>query len=223
MSSMKTFSAVAIILCLVVLAYSGGALAGGAEGRKVFEAQKCGSCHFTVGPAQEKTIKDQMAKKGPELWYAGSKFKPGFLALWLRAPKPIRPLQYNSLTKKNAGDHQRLAAREAGDVAAYLMSLTSAAVLPSGIQPGDNQRGKRVFITRFACYGCHEVTTKGAVVGGLSGPSLVAASERLNVDWVYAYLMNPKVFKPVKDMPNYVGIMDELLMADLASYVAGLE
>lgn len=220
---MKAFSAVTFILCLAVCAHSGSASAGSAEGKKVFEAQKCGSCHQAAGPAQEKTIKDQMAKKGPELWYAGSKFKPGFLALWLRSPKPIRPLQYNSLTKKNAGDHRKLAAREAEDVAAYLMSLTSAAVLPSGIRPGDNPRGKRVFITRFACYGCHEVTTRGTVVGGLSGPTLVAAAERLNVDWVYAYLMNPKVFKPVKDMPNYAGIMDELLMADLASYVAGLE
>ncbi|MBI5561832.1 MAG: c-type cytochrome [Deltaproteobacteria bacterium] len=218
MKALFAFAAAALIA-----GYATASEAGVAGGTKTFEANRCGACHQITGPAKEKTIKDQLAKKGPELWYAGSKFKPGFLEGWLKDPKPIRPLQYNSLTKKNAGDHQRLAATEAADVAAYLMSLTSGDVGPSGIKPGGNPKGKRLFITRAACYGCHEVVSRGSVVGGVSGPSLVAASRRLNVDWVWAYLTNPAVFKPVKDMPNYVGIIEKEDMADLASYVAGLE
>ncbi|MBI5885355.1 MAG: c-type cytochrome [Deltaproteobacteria bacterium] len=222
MSSAKTVSVLFLTVALSLIC-SGPANAGVADGRRVFEAKKCGSCHQSVGPAAEKTIKDQLAKKGPELWYAGSKFRPGFLEGWLANPKPIRPLQYNSVTKKNDGGHARLNTAEATDVAAYLMSLTSNEVRPSNIQPGDNPRGKRVFITKVACYGCHELNSRGKVVGGLSGPSLVGASRRLNVDWVFAYLTNPQVFKPVKDMPNYVGIIDKKEMADLAAYVTGLE
>lgn len=205
------------------LVCSGYAVAGVAEGRKIFEEKKCGACHQAAGPAKEKTIKDQLAKKGPELWYAGSKFKPGFLAAWLKKPEPIRPLHYNFITKKNAADHAKLSASEAANVAAYLMSLTSSDVKPSGIMAGDNPKGKRIFITKAACYGCHQLNSKGNVVGGLSGPTFVGASLRLNVDWVYAYLVNPQVFKPVRDMPNYVGIIEKQDMADLAAYVAGLE
>ena len=49
-----------------------------AGGEKLFMDSKCNDCHYTQGPAREKSIDDQLAKKGPELWYAGSKFQqPG--------------------------------------------------------------------------------------------------------------------------------------------------
>lgn len=222
MSLSKIINAMVLAVALSLVC-SGYAIAGVSGGKKIFDDKKCGACHQLTGPAKEKTIKDQLAKKGPELWYAGSKFKSGFLEAWLKTPKPIRALQYNSLTKKNAADHAKLNASEAADVAAYLMSLTSSDIKPSNIKAGDNPKGKRVFITKAACYGCHQLSSKGGVVGGLSGPSFVGASARLNVDWVYAYLVNPQVFKPVRDMPNYVGIIDKQDMADLAAYVAGLE
>jgi cytochrome c551/c552 len=90
---------------------------GFAAGDAVFKDKNCNSCHYTTGPAQEKSIADQLAKKGPELWYAGSKFQNDWLVAWLQDPKPIRPMKYNSLTEKNAGDHPKLSAGEAGEVA----------------------------------------------------------------------------------------------------------
>ncbi|MDP6342762.1 MAG: c-type cytochrome, partial [Alphaproteobacteria bacterium] len=69
-----------------------------AAGEKIFNDGKCTDCHYTKGPAREKTIADQLAKKGPELWYAGSKFQKEWLAGWLQDPKPIRPLKFNSMT-----------------------------------------------------------------------------------------------------------------------------
>ena len=45
-----------------------------AGGDAIFK-KSCASCHYTDGPAKEKTIADQLAKKGPELFYAGSKFQ----------------------------------------------------------------------------------------------------------------------------------------------------
>ena len=90
----------------VTSAYLGAALlimatasvqATSAAGKKIFQAKKCQACHYTKGPAREKTIADQLAKKGPELWYAGSKFQKAWLKKWLQNPKPIRPMKYNSL------------------------------------------------------------------------------------------------------------------------------
>jgi len=198
-------------------------LAGPGDGRKAFEAKKCGQCHQSEGPAREKTIKDQLAKKGPELWYAGSKFKKEFLERWLSDPRPIRPLEYNSLTKKNPANHPKLAVAEAVDMAAYLMTLKSVDVLDGAVVPRDNPKGRAIFIKKQSCYGCHEVTVRGNKAGGLSGPALTGASKRLNPDWIYAYMTKPKIFKPVKDMPDYTGYISDAEMKDLSAYVGGLD
>ncbi len=208
------------IFMLCMLAYSGRVDAGVAEGKKIFESKKCNDCHYTQGPAREKTIKDQLSKKGPELWYAGSKFKEGFLEKWLQDPKPIRPMKYYSLTEKNKGDHPKLSGKDAKEVAAFLMSLKSKDVKAGVIKAKKSARARIVFEKKLACYGCHLVKKGRKIVGGLTGPSLVDAGERLNPDWIYAYLVKPKVFKPVKDMPVYVGIVGDKEMKMLASYIA---
>lgn len=212
---------VAGLLCASVL-WSAPSNAGVDEGKKAFDANKCSGCHQVQGPAKEKTIKDQLAKKGPELWYSGSKFKSGFLEKWLASPQPIRPLSYNSITEKNRGDHPKLSQKDAFEVAAYLMSLKSPEAKALGIPAADSPKGRIIFLKKQSCYGCHSVRVRGKVAGGLSGPSFAGASERLNPDWVYAYLKNPKAFKPVKMMPVYSGILNEAEMKEVASYVGSL-
>ena len=98
-----------------------------ADGNAIFK-KGCTGCHYTDGPAKEKSIADQLAKKGPELWYAGSKFQKDWLVSWLQNPKPIRPMRYNSLTEKNHGDHPNLSAGDAAAVTDFLMGLTSSEV-----------------------------------------------------------------------------------------------
>ncbi len=205
-----------------LIGYDHIAHAGAQEGKRLFETEKCASCHQIQGPAREKTIQDQLAKKGPELWYAGSKFKREFLVKWLSDPRPVRPLEYYSLTKKNKGDHPRLTAGQASDMTEFLMTLKSPDVKPLGIQAADNPRGRVVFIKKQSCYGCHEVIVRGNAAGGLSGPSFAGAGKRLQTDWIYAYLSNPKAFKPVKDMPDYTGYIKDDEMKDLAAYVGSL-
>lgn len=203
-------------------AVSGSCFAGAVEGKRIFDAKKCGQCHQTEGPAREKTIQDQLARKGPELWYAGYKFKAGFLDAWLKDPKPIRPMEYYSLTVKNKGLHPRMSAGDAAEVAAYLMSLKSADAKSYGIQAADNTPGRVVFIKKQSCYACHEVRVRGNVAGGLTGPSFIGAFSRLNPDWIYAYLSNPRAFKPVKDMPDYDGILTDDEMKTVAAYIGSL-
>ncbi len=222
MSIFKVISSLALS-AFFLSASSIPAFAGVAEGKKAFEAKKCVQCHQIEGPAREKTIKDQLAKKGPELWYAGSKFKKEFLEKWLVDPKIIRPLEYNSITKKNTGNHPKLSPAEAIEVASYLMSLKSTDVKDGVVQPRDNPKGRAIFIKKQACYGCHEVIVRGSKAGGLSGPALTGASKRLNPDWIYAYMVRPKIFKPVKDMPDYTGYINDAEMRDLSAYVGSLD
>lgn len=214
---------VAVSVFAAGVAFASTSHAGVAEGKKIFDSKNCGACHQVAGPAKEKTIEDQLAKKGPELWYSGSKFQKDFLKGWLKNPEPIRPMEYYSLTKKNAGDHPKLDAKGADEVSEYLMSLTSDAVKKAGITPKGGPQGRIIFEKKQGCYGCHELKKGGNVVGGLTGPTFVGLSERLQPDWIYAYLVNPKVFKPVKDMPVYEGILSEAELKTLAEYVSSLK
>ncbi len=190
-------------------------------GQAAFEAAGCGDCHQTVGPAQEKTIDDQLAKKGPELWYAGSKFQDEWLRGWLPDPKPIRLLAYNNLTEENPGDHPALAGDDTANVADFLMSLTSDAVEAGSVKiKKKNLKGKLIFIKKMPCSGCHQYPDKKGLKGGRSGPSLADAGLRLNPDWVLAYLRQPEVFKPVKMMPVFAGILSDKDMQNVAGHVA---
>lgn len=197
---------------------------GYASGDKEFKEKSCNSCHYTQGPAQEKSIADQLAKKGPELWYAGSKFQKEWLVAWLQDPKPIRPMKYNSLTDKNAGDHPKLSAGDAGEIADYLMGLKSADVEAGLITANYSPQAKLIFTKNMPCTGCHIAPDKrGNISGGLSGPSLVGASKRLNPDWIYAYLAKTTTFKPFRDMPDFAGYLSADEMNAVAAYVANFE
>ncbi|MBI3353636.1 MAG: c-type cytochrome [Nitrospirae bacterium] len=170
--------------------------AGQAEGKGIYDSKKCGDCHLTAGPNTDKTF------------------------AWLKNPKPIRQMEYNSIEKKNSGNHSKLSDKEAGDVTAYLMTLKSKDVAEGVIIDGKpNIQGKLVFEKKQCCYGCHSYPKSGKVSGGLSAPSLVDAGKRLQGDWIYAYLKNPKSLIPVKRMPTYAGILNDNDMKNVAQYV----
>lgn len=189
----------------------------------LFNSSGCNACHYTAGPAQEKTIDDQLAKKGPELWYAGSKFQQPWLEAWLQDPKPIRPMAYNSLTVKNPGDHPKLDAAGAASMTGFLMSLTSADVEAGLVKPKRNPKGKLIFTKKMPCSGCHKYPDRSGVIGGLSGPSLTDAGKRLNPDWILAFLKKPMTFKPIKDMPNFTGLLSDKDMLNVARFVANFK
>ncbi len=190
-------------------------------GQATFEAQDCVACHYTEGPARETTIEDQLAKTGPELWYAGDKFVAEWLTAWLADPQPIRPMQFNSLTDENPGDHPALDAGDAADVSEFLMTLTSGVVEEGVVRVKKNAKGRQIFTKKMPCSGCHQYEGRGGdIMGGRTGPSLVDAGARLNPDWILAYLQQPETFKPVKMMPVFVGLLSDKDMANVASYVA---
>ncbi len=198
--------------------------ADAAAGKEVFEAKGCADCHYTEGPAREKTIEDQLTKTGPELWYAGDKFQSDWLGAWLSDPQPIRLMKFNSLTEENPGGHPALSADEAAPVAEFLMSLTTGEVEAGAVKVKKNAKGRQIFTKKMPCSGCHQYPgRKGKVSGGKSGPSLVDAGVRLNPDWIFAYLQNPKLFKPVKMMPVFVGLLSDKDMANVASYVGNFK
>jgi mono/diheme cytochrome c family protein len=100
------------------------------------------------------------------------------------------------------------------------MGLTSSEVKAGMLKAKASIMGRRIFIKDMPCSGCHEFAMRGAVHGGKSGPSLIGAGKRLNPDWIYAYMANIKVFKPVRDMPDFSGALNPKELQDVAAYVA---
>ncbi|MBQ62572.1 MAG: hypothetical protein CMQ19_10925 [Gammaproteobacteria bacterium] len=208
---------------LVASIQTPSALADASAGEAAFGTNGCGDCHYTQGPAREKTIEDQLAKLGPELWYAGSKFNRPWLEAWLSAPKPIRLMKYNSLEEKNPGEHPVLSAGDASQVTDFLMSLTSDVVVAGKIKAKAHPKGKLIFKKKMPCSGCHQYEDRKKILGGATGPSLVGAGDRLNPDWIYAYLTESSIFKPVKMMPVFKGILSPKDMEFVSSYVASFK
>ncbi|MCK5167533.1 MAG: cytochrome c, partial [Rhodospirillaceae bacterium] len=64
---------------------------------------------------------------------------------------------------------------------------------------------------------------KGKVSGGMTGPSLVGAATRLNPDWILAFLKKSNTFKPVKDMPNFDGLLSDKDMLNVSRYIASFK
>lgn len=217
---LNMYTVILVVLTIVLGVKIYQAEAGPAEGKTIFASKKCGDCHQTVGPNTDKTFADKLRHKGPDLWFAGSKFKKEWLKEWLKSPALIRPMEYNSIEKKNPGDHPKLADTEGSDVTEYLMTLISKDVAGGVIKEGTpNIQGKLVFEKKQGCYGCHQVKKGAKMIGGMSGPSLVDAGKRLQGDWIYAYLKNPKALIPVKRMPTYEGILTDVNMKAVAEHI----
>src|SRR3972149_7480386 len=85
--SMKAFKLLVVgAVSMTVMGLASTSLAGG-EGGQTFKAKKCADCHATSGPSKIASIEEWEKKKGPDLWFAGSKFN----AEWLEKRVGARP------------------------------------------------------------------------------------------------------------------------------------
>lgn len=191
-----------ITLPVVALLVTGNAFA--ASGNDIFKEKKCINCH-SVTKSLAKDFQQQLKKKGPDLWYAGSKYHTTWLESYLQKPTIIRPMAFGSVEKKNTLKHPTLSTADARAVTSYLASLTSSAVKKGSVKKANKGvRGKILFKKKQACYGCHQSPKRGGkVYGGNSGPSFVGAGQRLQGDWIVSFLKDPKSFVGAGRMPYY--------------------
>lgn len=195
------------------------------EGEGIFNAKGCGGCH-SISPAKFGSIEEKMKEKGPNLSYAGSKYKVEWLKKWLVRPEGIRLTKYSTLSLK-PDKHVAISEKEADEVAKYLTSLKDAKVISGAVtsevlKGGAKIKAKNLFEKKKACYACHTVKTPaGKLIGGRSGPDLSMAGERLSGDWVYSYLKDPNHFEPKGRSPVFALSDDEAKM--LATYMASFK
>lgn len=187
--------------------------AWGADGSAILQ-QQCAACHNLTGPSPQ-TLQALWNRKGPDLFYAGNKYREAWLVSWLQKPKPIRPAGefYGDHIKPGPkGDevdattlkaHPVLGQGEATAVAAALMKLKAHddLIAREKIEPGtlSKSMGEMVFDKFLGCMACHRIEPD---YGGLSGPELYTAGERLQPQFIASYIRSPQAWDPKIWMPN---------------------
>ena len=190
-----------------------GAAAQAADGEEILNSQ-CSTCHNLTGPAPT-TLKELWARKGPDLFYAGNKYKADWLKAWLQKPTRIRPageFYAEHIKPGSKGDeidaaslitHPSLSAKDADEVTEALMKRKALSNL---IHPGEyktgtisKSMGELMFDKFRGCLACHEIEPG---YGGLSGPEVYTAGNRLQEDYLISYMRDPQAWDPKIFMPN---------------------
>jgi mono/diheme cytochrome c family protein len=120
-----------------------------------------------------------------------------------------------------------LSKKDAGQITQELMELILLD-LPEKINhlepltKGQKSKIKYEFERTFSCISCHQsLNLAGKVRGGISGPSLVNAGNRLQARWVASWLKSPKTYSNKSRMPIYK-LKDEARLR-LTQFIATLK
>ncbi len=194
----------------------------------------CGGCHALEQPADEAlTLEERRDRAAPPLFYAGNKFREEWLAAWLAAPERIRPggvfapahtlstPDGDVIDESTLPEHPALGEAEAASMAAYLMTLTpfDDLLAQQNYTPGTvNVRMGQLNFSKFkGCDSCHRDEPD---FGGVSGPELYTAWERLQPNFISAYIEDSTAFDKYTMMPRSGLNADEV--HKLADYLKAL-
>ncbi len=199
------------VLFAMALALAQTAWADG--GMDILKSQ-CSSCHNLTGPAPQ-TLKELWARKGPDLFYAGNKYRKEWLVQWLQNPTRIRPAgefyedhikpgeKHDEIDPATLKPHVSLSKDDAQAVADALMTLKpkSDLIAKEKIEEGtiSKSMGEMVFDKFLGCMACHRIEPD---YGGLSGPELYTAGDRLQPEYIASYIRSPQAWDPKIWMPN---------------------
>lgn len=184
-----------------------------ASGQDILKS-KCASCHELKGPAAQ-TLAELWKRQGPDLFYAGSKYKAEWLTAWLQKPTRLHPAgfhyvqnikpgkKWDVVNKSKLKPHTKLNATDAKAATSALMTLTANNKL---IKKGDfkggsisTSFGEMVFDKFNGCMSCHAIEPN---FGGSSGPEVYTAARRLQADYMVSFIRNPQAWNPKSAMPN---------------------
>ena len=191
----------------------------------LIQEKKCSECH--------RLSKDGNEKSGPDLFYAGNKFQASWLKQYLQNPMTIRIAGgtgdpgFLKGIQANSQKHPALSKKDAGQVTKELMALMLLELpeevdLLEPLTKGQKAKIKYEFERTFSCISCHQsLNLAGKVRGGISGPSLVNAGNRLQANWVASWLKSPRTFSSKSRMPIYK--MEDEARLRLTQFIATLK
>ncbi|MFQ5754306.1 MAG: c-type cytochrome, partial [bacterium] len=153
----------------------------------------CYGCHEIAGYENARKI-------GPTLNAITSKTTPDFIYQWVQNTKSFR--QHSRMP------NPQFSPEEAKAVTAYLVNISkdsdyNVARAPQG---GSVKRGEKL-VESIGCKGCHVITENDRKVRKADvtydiAPELTKIGSKVNRDWLYAWIKNPKQYNPRTTMPN---------------------
>ena len=205
-------------------------LAASADGAALVQ-QQCAACHALSAPDYAALgVSERAKRKAPPLNYAGNKFRREWLVAWLQNPTRIRPAgvfppAHAQATPKGEvvdatalPSHPKLSAAEAESAADHLMTLQpfEKLIKAESYEPGGIalRMGQMNFGKFRGCDGCHQDASDR---GGVSGPELHTAWQRLQPKFISSYIGNPVAWDPHSMMP--VGDLNADAVHKLANYL----
>ena len=227
------FSSAILALSCVLFAQGAASAEEVPKGMEILKA-RCAGCHDLKGPAAL-SLEDFLSRKGPDLFYAGVKYRKEWLAEWLADPRRLRPAGFrysknirsvadgdDVIDEAKLTDHMALSPDEARAVAAALMTLrANEGLVKKGAltpKPADIFMGELNFEKFSGCLACHEIEDG---YGGVTGPEVYTIARRLQPDYIYSYLKSPQSFDPKTLMPDKE--LSENFLQVLTKYMLTLE
>jgi len=228
------------LLCTIVITLTGIATAAiaAADGGDEYLAAQCADCHaLSAAEVDGLPFTERAQRKGPQLHYAGNKFREDWLRAWLVAPTRIRPGgsfppahtvvtdEGDFIDEATLADHPSVPDESVDAVVAGLMGrkLQDPPMLAETYEPknGSLMLGKMNFNKFKGCGACHRDAPDS---GGLSGPELYTAWFRLQPGFLVSYTADPVAWDPHSMMPNrHLKESDIHKLADYLKLVAEQE
>lgn len=175
------------------------------RGGALFRDLACRACH-------RRPDEDLPERVGPELTPAGDKFRPEWLAAFLRQPHPVRPWLKARMPTFGLND------AEIEQVVAFLATLRDSELPPlppslnvtGGTSQAIIRAGERLASRDYlSCSSCHpggdrEPEGKPEELA----PDLRLAGRRLQPQWIVRWLLDPQRLLPGTKMPSYFSDAD---------------
>lgn len=156
----------------------------------------CYACHDIKNYAN-------LPKIGPDLNNLTAKVKPEWIYRWVKNPKA-----YNPHTRM---PDSRLSHEEAEAVTAYLVDIAKQSTFrptyASGTYRGGSAARGKELVEKIGCMGCHVVGKDDRVrrERGTSydiAPELTWVGGKVNPNWLFDWLKNPRHYQPNTRMPS---------------------
>jgi mono/diheme cytochrome c family protein len=166
------------------------------QGRNLLARQGCVHCH-TVKLPDGTTMK--ATDDPPSLSHVADKTRREWIYAWLKDP-----LAYASTSTM---PNFKLTDDDARDMSAFLIAnstpLPGDTATLSARPSSDPAAGASLYGESF-CASCHAVqNAAGNMVGGDVGPELTRVGNKVQPEWLQAWLRNPRHYDPRTGMPHY--------------------
>ncbi len=154
----------------------------------------CFGCHEIKGYTD-------LPKIGPELNQLAAKTTPEWIFRWVRNPKDYNP--HTRMPNFRFNDDQAQA------ITAFLWKLGNESDYRpvKGISHGGNPEEGKKLVENIGCKGCHVIgdDTRMRDARGFSydiAPELTRAGSKLDPDWIFEWIKNPRHYRPTTRMPS---------------------